>query len=322
MSVVQQRERRMNYDQRRAELADFLRTRRVALQPEEVGLPTRSSRRTPGLRREDVADLAGISACWYTRLEQARDIRVSDHVLNSLAEALRLNAEERDHLLALASEDVRSSARVPTDGVPPALQRILDSQHPHPALALGPRFNILAWNQARTDVYGDLTEIPAEHRHMLWLFFGGYMHELIQNWEQCARSALAEFRAATGLYVHEPWFTSLVRDLSRNSTEFRSWWRQHEIEGRHVAARELRHPSVGRMVLEECALIVDDCSDRRIVLEIPQPGTGTERKLAELSCRSRSRSRSRPQWPRNAPVWAPAYESQRPASWEQRNRRF
>ncbi|MCX4867538.1 helix-turn-helix transcriptional regulator [Streptomyces sp. NBC_00257] len=310
----------MNYDQRRAELADFLRTRRVALQPEEVGLPTRSSRRTPGLRREDVADLAGISACWYTRLEQARNIRVSDHVLNSLAEALRLNAEERDHLLALASEDARSSAHVPTDGVPPALQRILDSQHPHPAFALGPRFNILAWNQARTDVYGDLNEIPAEHRHMLWLFFGGYMHELIQNWEQCARSVLAEFRAATGLYVHEQWFTSLVRELSRNSAEFRSWWRQHEIEGHHVAARELRHPSVGRMVLEECALIVDDCSDRRIVLEIPQPGTGTENKLAELSCRSRSRAQS--QWARNAPMRAPTHGPQRPASWEQRNRRF
>ncbi|MEU2673323.1 helix-turn-helix transcriptional regulator [Streptomyces sp. NPDC007164] len=312
----------MNYDQRRAELADFLRTRRVALQPEEVGLPTRTSRRTPGLRREDVADLAGISACWYTRLEQARDIRVSDHVLNSLAEALRLNTEERDHLLALASEDVRSSAHVPTDGVPPTLQRILDSQHPHPAFALGPRFNILAWNQARTDVYGDLTEIPAEHRHLLWLFFGGYMRELIQNWEQCARSVLAEFRAATGLYVHEPWFTSLVRELSRNSSEFRSWWQQHEIEGHHAAARELRHPSVGRMVLEECALIVDDCSDRRIVLEIPQPGTGTENKLAELSCRSRSQSQSQSQCAWNAPMRAPTHGPQRPVSWERRNHRF
>lgn len=150
----------MNYDQRRAELADFLRTRRRALQPEEVGLPPRASRRTPGLRREDVADLAGISACWYSRLEQARNIRVSDHVLDSLAEALRLNTEEREYLLALAHGDAPSSASVSPDGVPPALQRILDSQQPHPAIALGPRFNILAWNQARTDVYGDLTKIP------------------------------------------------------------------------------------------------------------------------------------------------------------------
>ncbi|MFD5057007.1 helix-turn-helix transcriptional regulator [Streptomyces sp. NPDC058394] len=276
----------MNYDQRRAELADFLKTRRLALQPEEVGLPTRTSRRTPGLRREDVADLAGISACWYSQLEQARNIRVSDHVLNSLAEALRLNAEERDYLLALANEDARSSANVPADGVPPALQRILDSQHPHPALALGPRFNILAWNQARTDVYGDLAKIPPAHRHMLWLFFGGHMRELIQNWEPSARSVLAEFRAATGLYVHEPWFTTLVRELGQNSTDFRRWWRQHEIERHHVTTREVEHPFVGRMVLEESVLVVDDRSGRRVILEIPQPGTGTEKKLTALSWQS------------------------------------
>jgi hypothetical protein len=230
--------------------------------------------------------LAGISACWYSQLEQARNIRVSDHVLNSLAEALRLSAEERDYLLALAHEDARSSANIPADGVPPALQRILDSQHPHPAFALGPRFNILAWNQARTDVYGDLAKIPPAHRHMLWLFFGGHMREMIQNWEPSARSVLAEFRAATGLYVHEPWFTTLVRELGQSSTEFRRWWRQHEIEKHHVTTREVKHPFVGRMVLEESVLVVDDRSGRRIILEIPQPGTGTEKKLTALSWKS------------------------------------
>ncbi|MEU0832522.1 helix-turn-helix transcriptional regulator [Streptomyces sp. NPDC005969] len=275
----------MNYDQRRAQLADFLRTRRLAIQPEEVGLPPRTSRRTPGLRREDVADLAGISTCWYSRLEQARNIRVSDHVLDSLADALRLSTEEHDYLLALAREDARSSASIAPNGVPPALQRILDSQHPHPAIALGPRFNILAWNQARTDVYGDLTKIPPEHRHMLWLFFGGYLREFLQNWEQSARSVLAEFRAATGIYVHEPWFATLVRELSQNSKEFRGWWQQHEIESHHVTTREVWHPAVGRMVLEESALVVDDRSGRRIILEIPQPGTGTENKLTALSRR-------------------------------------
>ncbi|MFF8912690.1 helix-turn-helix transcriptional regulator [Streptomyces sp. NPDC015032] len=300
----------MNYNQRRVELANFLKTRRLALQPEEVGLPSRAARRTPGLRREDVADLAGISVCWYSRLEQARNIRVSDQVLNSLAKALRLNAEERDYLLALANMDARSSASVPADGVTPALQHILDSQHPHPAFALGPRFNILAWNQARTDVYGDLTEIPPEHRHMLWLFFGGYLRGLVQNWEPSARSVLAAFRAATGLYVHEPWFTALVRELSESSPEFRTWWQQHEIERRRVTAREVKHPSVGRMVLEEVALVVDDCSDQRIVLEVPQPGTGTENKLTALSC-----------LPRRA-LTPPWYVLRRPASREQRNNTF
>ncbi|MEU0370843.1 helix-turn-helix transcriptional regulator [Streptomyces sp. NPDC006283] len=275
----------MNYDQRRAELADFLKTRRLALQPEEVGLPPRTSRRTPGLRREDVADLAGISSSWYSWLEQARNIRVSDHVLNSLAVALRLNAEERDYLLALANEDARSSANIPADGVPPALQRILDSQLPHPAFALGPRFNILAWNQARTDVYGDLAQMPPEQRHLLWLFFGDHMRELIQNWEPSARSVLAEFRAATGLYVHESWFTTLVGELSQNSEDFRTWWRQHEIERHRVTTREVKHPFVGRMMLEETVLVVDDRSGRRVILEIPQPGTGTENKLMALSLR-------------------------------------
>ncbi|MEV6160358.1 helix-turn-helix transcriptional regulator [Streptomyces sp. NPDC052052] len=275
----------MNYDRQRAELADFLKTRRLALQPEEVGLPPRTSRRTPGLRREDVADLAGISVCWYSRLEQGRNIRVSDQVINALAEALRLSGEERAYFLALANKDARSSAQASEDGISPALQRALDSQHPHPALVLGPRFDILAWNQARTDVYGDLGAIPPEHRHMLWLFFGGYLRELIHNWEPSARTVLAKFRAVTGSYVHEPWFTTLVHELSEKSPEFRGWWQQHEIERPHVTTREVRHPSVGLMVLEENALLVDDSSDRRIILEIPQPGTGTEHKLTALSVR-------------------------------------
>ncbi|MFJ9830304.1 helix-turn-helix transcriptional regulator [Streptomyces sp. NPDC101169] len=275
----------MNDDPRRAELADFLKTRRLALQPEEVGLPPRTSRRTPGLRREDVADLAGISSCWYSQLEQARKIRVSDHVLSSLAGALRLNGEEYDYLLALASEDGRSSTAVPANGVPSTLQRILDSQLPHPAFVVGPRFNILAWNQARTDVYGDLAGTAPAHRHLLWLFFSDHMRELLQNWEPSARSILAEFRSATGLYVHEPWFTALVRELSESSAEFYAWWRRHEIGRQRVATREVTHPLVGRMTLEETTLVVDDRSGRRVILEIPKPGTGTEDKLTALTWR-------------------------------------
>ncbi|MFF9178869.1 helix-turn-helix transcriptional regulator [Streptomyces sp. NPDC014793] len=275
----------MNDDPRRAELADFLRTRRLALQPEEVGLPRRPSRRTPGLRREDVADLAGISSCWYSQLEQARKIRVSDQVLNSLADALRLNGEEHDYLLTLGSGDPRSSATAPANGVPPTLQRILDSQLPHPAFALGPRFDILAWNRARTDVYGDPAATIPAHRHLLWLFFSDHMRELMQNWEPSARSILADFRSATGLYVHEPWFTALVRELSENSPEFRALWREHEIGKQRVTSREVGHPLVGRMMLEETALVVDDRSGRRVILETPQPGTGTEDKLTALAWR-------------------------------------
>jgi len=275
----------MNDEPRRAELADFLRTRRLALQPEEVGLPSRPSRRTPGLRREDVADLAGISSCWYSQLEQARKIRVSDQVLNSLAGALRLNGEEHDYLLTLASGDARSSATVPANGVPATLQRILDSQLPHPAFALGPRFDVLAWNQARTDVYGDLAATIPAHRHLLWLFFSDHMRELLQNWELSARSILAEFRSATGLYVHEPWFPALVHELSESSADFRAWWRRHEIGKQRVTTREVRHPLVGPMTLEETALVVDDRSGRRVILETPQPDTGTEDKLTALAWR-------------------------------------
>lgn len=121
---------------------------------------------------------------------------------------------------------------------------------------------------------------------MLWLFFGGHMREMIHNWEPSARSVLAEFRAATGLYVHEPWFTTLVRELGQNSMDFRRWWQQHEIEKHHVTTREVEHPFVGRMVLEESVLVVDDRSGRRIILETPQPGTGTEKKLTALSWQS------------------------------------
>jgi transcriptional regulator with XRE-family HTH domain len=273
-------------EQRRAELADFLKIRRLALQPEEVGLKVAQSsrRRTPGLRREEVADLAGISISWYTWLEQGRKIRVSTQVLGALSTALRLSTDQRDYLFTLAHADAQPNAsNMSAEPVRPALHRIIHSQDPNPAYILGPRLDLLAWNRATTAVYGDLGAIPPQHRHVLWLLFGGYLRTLIVNWEPNARFVLAAFRANTGRYVHERWFTTLVGELSQCSEQFRDWWSQHDVERQPVTYKELSHPLVGRLVLEQTALLVDDCSGQRIILYTPQPGTGTEPKLTELA---------------------------------------
>lgn len=273
-------------DERRVELADFLRARRLALQPEEVGMKVAqpSRRRTRGLRREEVADLAGISVSWYTWLEQGRKIQASDQVLGALSAALQLSADQRDYLLTLGHENTHSSAPDGLlDDVRPAIRRVLDSHEPNPAYILGPRFDVLAWNHATAAVYGDWALIPPQRRHVLWLLFGDYLRGVIVNWEPNAQFVLAAFRAATGAHVREQWFTSLIQELSDASAEFRLWWSQHDVERKPVAYKVIAHPLVGRLVLEQTALLVDDCSGQRMILYTPQRGTGAERKLAELA---------------------------------------
>src|SRR5438105_15654172 len=138
----------MDDKERRLALADFLRTRRARLQPSDMGLPARTRRRTPGLRREEVAELAHIGVSWYTLLEQAHDVHPSRRVLESLAQALRLNAPEVQHLLILAGQELPVQPRAEAEPVPPALQRIVEALDPHPAFVIGRRWDVLAWNRA------------------------------------------------------------------------------------------------------------------------------------------------------------------------------
>jgi transcriptional regulator with XRE-family HTH domain len=215
----------MNDQERRNELAHFLRTRRERLSPEDAGLPGGSRRRTPGLRREELAQIASIGVTWYTNLEQGRAITVSTQILESLARVFDLNAIERNHLFLLAHKQQPADPYPFTTAVSPALQRILDSVGTSPAYVANPRWDVLAWNQAMARVYTDYGALPLRERNILRLMFTHPLQRmLLANWEQAAQGLLALFRASTERYVGDPWRSALVAELELVSPEFRAWY--------------------------------------------------------------------------------------------------
>lgn len=273
----------MNDQERRNELAHFLRTRRERISPEAVGLPGGSRRRTPGLRREELAWLAGIGVTWYTSLEQGRAITVSPQVLESLARVLDLNAAERNHLFFLARQQQPADPYPFTAAVSPALQRILDSMGTSPAYVANPRWDLLAWNQAMAVIYTDFGALPLRERNILRLTFTHpFRRTLLANWEKAAQGLLALFRASTERYVGEPWLKALVAELELASPEFRAWWPHHAIQATHTGKKELNHPLVGRLVLQPTTFQVTDAPDLRMVIYTPLAEANTAEKLAQL----------------------------------------
>lgn len=274
----------MNDQERRKELAHFLRTRRERLSPEAIGLSGSSRRRTPGLRREELAVVAGIGVTWYTSLEQARAITVSTQVLESLARVLHLNAVERNHLFLLARLQQPADPSPLTTTVNPVLQHVLDTMGTSPAYVTNPRWDLLAWNQAMACVYQtNFGALPVHERNILRLVFTSpSQHLLPANWEQVAQSLLAQFRANTERYVGEPWREALVAELEQTSPQFHTWWPQHELQATHTEQKELHHPLVGRLVLQPMTFQITDAPDLRMVIYKPLAEAHTPQKLAQL----------------------------------------
>jgi len=215
---------------RRQELARFLRSRRERITPEQVGLPLLGRRRTPGLRREEVAQLAGVGVTWYTWLEQARDINVSGPVLDAIARALRLDQRERAHLFTLsATVDLEAEAQR-CSALAPGYQRFLDHLDPFPAVALSWRYDILAFNTAYRFLRGDLVDIPPEERNFLWLFFThpDYV-DFVEDRENGARHAVAKFRTHLASHLGDPLGQELVGRLLAASPFFAEIWPQHDV---------------------------------------------------------------------------------------------
>lgn len=274
----------MNDQERRNELAHFLRTRRERILPETVGLPGGSRRRTPGLRREELALLAGIGATWYTRLEQGRAITVSSQVLESLARVLGLNTAERSHLFLLARAQQPADPHPFTTTVSPALQHILASMGTSPAYIANPRWDLLAWNRAMAHVYTDFGALPPGERNILrFMFTHPFRRMLLPNWEKDAQGLLALFRASTERYIGEPWRKALVADLEFASPEFRAWWPHHAIQAAHTWKKELNHPLVGRLALLPTTFQVTEAPDLRMVVYTPLEEADTAKKLALLA---------------------------------------
>ena len=274
----------MSDEQRRQDLADFLRTRRMRLSPEQVGLIHGGRRRTPGLRREEVAQLANVGVSWYTLLEQGRAIHPSSEVLDSIADALQLTLDERQHLFLLANQQYLVNTYASDEQVSPALRRVLDALDPIPAYIIDRRWNYLARNIAAEHVLLLSNSVPPYDSNAIWRMFANPMsHSLyIPQWEQVAQRVLAEFRADSARFADEEWFKRLIADLQRVSPEFRAWWPRHDVRGRSDALKEIEHPLVGLLMFEHTTLQVPTQPDLKIMIYTPLPETDTLEKLLQL----------------------------------------
>ena len=283
----------MHERERRQALADFLRQRRAQLTPAEVDLPPGIRRRTPGLRREEVAQLANMGTSWYVWLEQGRDVHPSAQVLESLAQALRLTPNERRHLFLLAGQPLPPPPVSPAEeSVSPALQQMLSDLNPTPACVLGRRYDYLAWNRA-ADALFSLSEASSPYaRNLVWRLFTSPTMRERPNWEQLARSTLAEFRTASARYPGDPWFENLVEDLKQISPEFCQWWPHHDVRSALDGHKVIEHPTLGYLEFEHFTLQVLNNPDIRIMIYSPNAGTRTtlQRLLEAIASRESNAS--------------------------------
>jgi transcriptional regulator with XRE-family HTH domain len=268
---------------RREELADFLRTRRAALQPGDVGLPAGGRRRTPGLRREEVAQLAGVGTTWYTWLEQGRDVRASLDVLEALAKALRLDQVERNHLILLGRGENAPPCKNPAERVSPTLRRLIENLGPNPAYVLGRRWDYLAWNDAAVALLGDFGAIPRAARNHAWqTFTDPARRQMFSDWERGARTLVAKFRADSARHLGDPEFESLIRALRNTSPEFARAWERHEVSTSSDGRKDLRHPVAGPMSFSHVVFHPAEKLEQRLILYTPLPENETAAKLEAL----------------------------------------
>ncbi|WP_328918570.1 helix-turn-helix transcriptional regulator [Streptomyces jietaisiensis] len=271
---------------RRAELSEFLRTRRARLKPEEVGLPSFGRhRRVPGLRREELAQLAGMSVAYYTRLEQGIGRNVSAEVLDAIAGALRLSDAEHAHLLDLAKpkrQKRKSVAR--TQQVRVALLQLLETVDTVPAYVSGRRTDILAWNRMAASLFGDWGRLPVGERNWSRLVFldPDYRDRFV-DWEQKASDMVSWLRMDAGRHPDDPRLSALVGELSVKSEEFRRLWAEHDVKEKSHGVKRMRHPLVGDLTLSfETFRLVDD-PDQSFVTYHAEPGSPSAEALRLLA---------------------------------------
>ncbi|ARZ70941.1 DNA-binding protein [Streptomyces albireticuli] len=265
---------------RRRALAGFLRSRRERLTPRDVGILAGTRRRTPGLRREEVALLSGVSVTWYTWLEQGRRISVSRQVLEGLARALMLDAAERRHLFALAGEPPEEPD--PAEGPGAALQQLVDALDPHPAYCLDAHWNLVAWNRAEAALIGDPALLPTQERNLVRMVFTDpRFRTLLADWPGQARHLVAQFRADARHRVGDPGLTRLTDGLRRESEEFRTWWEAHDIAGFRANRRRFHHPRAGLLTLDYVKLAALDAPGVKLFACVPADAE-TAGKLPDL----------------------------------------
>ncbi|MEV6772982.1 helix-turn-helix transcriptional regulator [Nocardia sp. NPDC051030] len=265
--------------QQREQLRDFLRTRRARVTPGEVGLVTTGARRTPGLRREEVALLAGVGVSWYTWLEQGRDINVSEDILDAVSRALRLTEPERAHLFLLAGPP-RPQPGVPAATVAPELRELLDSWGPRPAGLRDRHWNLLAVNAGTRWVFG---HDEGDFNCLISFFTNPRFRELHSEWSAVAPDMVAAFRADAAHTPGDPAFERMITELRDASAEFDELWDRHDVAAPTRAVKTIRHPEAGELTFDKTTLAVIDQPDWFLELYNPRAGTGTGERLDRLA---------------------------------------
>jgi len=281
----------MNRSARLQALSAFLQTQRAKLKPSDVGLPEGGRRRTPGLRREEVAQLAGVSATWYTWLEQGRDIQVSAAVLESIAGALKLTNDERKYLHSLAMESGGFAAPRPLEPtrVDASLRHILKELSSCPAIVSDRHFQIVGWNEAASHIFLDFELLPPEKRNLIRLLFERReFRRLAVNWERFVSDFLSIFRSYYGEYVDDEWYGRFLDEMRELDPDFNRLWEESKVSSAPEMVIEFRHAKAGKMQFHLTSLTVHGSSDLRCSVYTPDPNTRTEEKLRLLMARSRS----------------------------------
>lgn len=267
-----------------AELGAFLRARRAEVNPEQAGLPTeRRSRRVQGLRREEVAQLAMISADYYTRLEQGRLAGASTSVLDAIADALRLSDDQRRYLYTLTNKKVtpRTSR---AEHVPPQTQLLLDNLIDTPAIALGRCLDILAWNSLAAAVFIDFGRVPRHDRNFVRLLFvDAEVRGRYADWRNIARTCVAFLRMAVAERPADPRLIEVAGELSVRDADFRTWWAERDVSYQAFGTKSLQHPAAGPFTLDWQLLRSGYDGGQSILAMTAPPGTRSHQALRFLS---------------------------------------
>ncbi|MGW2379658.1 helix-turn-helix transcriptional regulator [Streptomyces sp. NPDC001658] len=259
---------------RRTELSMFLRSRRARVTPQEVGLTSHGRRRVPGLRREELAHLAGVSIDHYARLEQGRNPHVSEHVLDAIARALRLSADETRHLRNLARPESRRVQQEPVAGVRASLRMLLDTLA-GPAYIVGPRAEFLAWNDLARGVFADFPTLPAAVRNAARLVFLDQTFRQLfgQSLPRKCADTVSYLRLNAGRHADDPQLIELIGTLSMRSQEFRQLWAQQDVNDKSHGRYQLDHPLVGPLDLHYEAVDVAETAGWKLIAYSAQPGS-------------------------------------------------
>jgi transcriptional regulator with XRE-family HTH domain len=283
----------------RRRLGEFLQTRRSQLRPEDVGLPAYGGRRrVPGLRREELALLAGVSASYYSRLEQGHSSNASPEVLNAIARVLRLDEAERRHLHELAGGTRRRPAGPRPERLSSAVGQLLSAIGDVPAVVLGRGSDVLAWNRVGHALFAGHLGVEAPQRakerpNMARLvFLDAHTRELYADWPAKARAVVATLRAASGRYPDDGLLSGLIGELSVKSAEFTAVWADHRVKAGGDAVYEMRHPLVGSMHVTQQALRTE--LDQSVVIATTEPGSPSQAAMTLLAHGVATAAESRP----------------------------